>query len=244
MRKWGLIVIAVPVLLYSLYTYAATLFIRISSIGIRKKVSRGEGIALTFDDGPNPLYTPLLLDLLSRYHIRAIFFVVGKHAERNTEIIKRMHEEGHSVGIHHYDHISNWRLTPEQTYRQISRTAEVIKRITGSDPVFYRPPWGHFNLATPFVSHPYTTIMWTHILGDWKIRTCNGKLGDRLRAIGGDGSIAVLHDDGGNRGADEEAPAHMLHVLESYIQDAKAKGIRFIPPEELTAKGQEHDDVH
>ncbi|MBD7909341.1 polysaccharide deacetylase family protein [Sporosarcina gallistercoris] len=244
MRKRSLFFIAVPLLLYSVYTVVTTFFIRVTSLGIRKKVRKGNGIMLTFDDGPNPLYTPVLLDLLARHQIQAVFFVVGKHAEQNPGIIRRMHEEGHSIGIHHYEHISTWRLTPEQTHQQISRTAEVIKRITGSEPVFYRPPWGRFNLVTPFVSHPYTTIMWTHIIGDWKVRTCNEKLAERLRDIGADGSIVVLHDDGSNPGADDEAPAHMLHVLESYIREAIAEGIRFIPPDELTMKGQEHGHVH
>ncbi|MGN7408020.1 polysaccharide deacetylase family protein [Sporosarcina sp. SAFN-010] len=244
MRKGILTFFAVPILIYSLYTYAATLLIRITSIGIQKKVRNGTGIALTFDDGPNPLYTPKLLDLLAHYNIKAVFFVVGKHAENYPEIIKRMCAEGHSIGIHHYEHVSTWRLTPKQTHQQIKRTAKVIKEITGSEPTFYRPPWGRFNLATLPVSRQFFTIMWTHIVGDWKIRTCDEELSDRLGAIPADGSIVVLHDDGSNPGADDEAPAHMLHVLESYIQEATEKGTRFISPEELMKNGQEHIHVH
>ncbi|WOV84838.1 polysaccharide deacetylase family protein [Sporosarcina jeotgali] len=244
MKKWRLIVFAVPLLFYSLYTVAATLFIRTTSIGIRKKVRNGNGIVLTFDDGPNPLYTPKLLDLLAHHTIKAVFFVVGEHAENNPEIIQRMHEEGHSIGIHHYKHVSNWRLTPEQTRQQISRTAEVIKRITGSEPVFYRPPWGRFNLAAPIVSRRYETIMWSYILGDWKVRTCKETLAEKLRAIPADGSIVVLHDDGSNPEADDKAPAHMLSVLESYIQETTENGIRFLSPDELMMSGQGQSHVH
>ena len=244
MKKWRLVIFAVPLLFYSLYTVAATLFIRKTSIGVRKKVLNGNGIVLTFDDGPNPLYTPKLLDLLAHYTIKAVFFVVGEHAENNPEIIQRMHEEGHSIGIHHYQHVSNWRLTPKQTRQQISRTAEVIKRITGSEPAFYRPPWGRFNLAAPIVSRPYETIMWSYILGDWKVKTCEETLAERLRAIPADGSIVVLHDDGSNPGADNEAPAHMLSVLESYIQETTENGIRFLSPDELMMSGREQGHVH
>ncbi|REB08644.1 polysaccharide deacetylase family protein [Sporosarcina sp. BI001-red] len=244
MKKWGLTFIASAMLLYSLYTYVTTLFIRVTSFGIRKKVRGGKGIALTFDDGPNPLYTPKLLDLLARYHIRAVFFVVGKHAERYPEIIQRMYAEGHSVGIHHYEHVSTWRLTPKQTHQQIQYTANVIKKITGSEPTFYRPPWGRFNLATLTVSRPFIPIMWTHILGDWKIRTCDETLSERLRAIPPDGSIVVLHDDGSNPGADDEAPAHMLRVLESFIQEATEKELKFITPDELMICSREPGHVH
>ncbi|WP_051508759.1 polysaccharide deacetylase family protein [Sporosarcina sp. D27] len=244
MRKGILTFFAIPILIYSLYTYAATLLIRITSIGIRKKVCNGTGIALTFDDGPNPIYTPRLLDLLAHYNIKAVFFVVGRHAENYPEIIQRMHAEGHSIGIHHYEHVSTWRLTPQQTHQQIKRTAKVIKELTGSEPTFYRPPWGRFNLATLPVSRQFNTIMWTHIVGDWKIRTCDEQLSKRLRAIPADGSIVVLHDDGSNPGADDEAPAHMLRVLESYIQEATKKGTRFIAPDELMKYGQEHGHVH
>lgn len=241
MTRWIRYCLAAPILLYGMYTYAATLFIRTTGIGIRKKVKDGKGIALTFDDGPNPCYTPKLLDLLAEYGIRTVFFVVGKQAEQHPEILLRMHEEGHSIGIHHYEHISAWKLTPMENREQIRRTAEVIERVTGQQPAFYRPPWGRFNMATPSISRPYTTVTWTHILGDWKIRTCEEALMERLRALPADGSIVVLHDDGGNPGADDEAPAHMLRVLEEYLPEATGNGICFLSPEEIIGNVQEQE---
>lgn len=97
---------------------------------------------LTFDDGPDPHYTPLLLDLLKRYDAKATFFVVGSHAERHPEIIKRMHDEGHLIGIHNYVHKTNWLMRPATVRKQIDRTDEIIFSITGERSTYYRPPWG------------------------------------------------------------------------------------------------------
>lgn len=225
---------AILAVIYGLYTAGATLFMRLTGSGIRKKAAARRGIVLTFDDGPNEQYTPQLLDLLAEHRIKAVFFVVGRHAERHAGLLRRMHAEGHAIGIHHYDHHSLWRLTPPGARREIRRTAAVIERITGCRPRFYRPPYGRLTAALPAVAKPYEVILWTHILGDWKTETCDTKLLQRLRAVPDDGSIVVLHDDGSNAGADDEAPGHMLRVLRKYLNESAERGIVFLPPDCLT----------
>ncbi|WJY26268.1 polysaccharide deacetylase family protein [Sporosarcina trichiuri] len=222
---------AILTVIYGFYTAGATLVMRLTGTGIRKKAAARRGIALTFDDGPNAKYTPQLLALLSHYRIKAVFFVTGRHAEQHPELLRRMHAEGHAIGIHHYDHHSLWRLPPRQARREIRRTAAVIERITGSRPRFYRPPYGRLTAALPNIAKPYETILWTHILGDWKTAMCDSKLLQRLRDVPDDGSIVVLHDDGSNSGADDEAPGHMLRVLREYLQESAERGIVFLPPD-------------
>ncbi|GKV69262.1 polysaccharide deacetylase familiy protein [Sporosarcina sp. NCCP-2716] len=215
------------------YTAGTTLFMRLTGAGIVRRAAAGTGIILTFDDGPNPLYTPKLLDLLGEYGVKAIFFVVGRHAEQHPELLRRMQREGHLIGIHHYHHRSAWRLTPRQTKREIRRTAAVIERITGNKPHFYRPPYGKLNAAVPFVSDPFITVIWTHILGDWKVRTCDRDLLGRMMAVPADGSVVVLHDDGSNKGADDAAPGHMLPVLRQYLGHCREHGIELLHPGSL-----------
>ena len=101
-------------------------------------------IALTFDDGPNPEYTPQLLDLLKKYGVKASFFVVGSKVKAYPDIIKRMSQEGHTIGIHHYDHISSWILSPFQLKKQLQMTEQAIMECTHEKVTFYRPPWGQF----------------------------------------------------------------------------------------------------
>ncbi len=216
------------------YSAGATLFMRLTGIGIVKKAAAGTGIALTFDDGPNPVYTPQLLDLLGEFGVKAVFFVVGRHAEQHPGLLRRMQQEGHAIGIHHYRHRSAWRLTPRQTKREIRRTAAVIERITGKRPQFYRPPYGRLNAAIPFVSPPFETVIWSHIPGDWKVRTCDRHLLGRLKGIPADGSVVVLHDDGSNRGADDAAPGHMLPVLREYLEYCQKYDIELLPPSRLS----------
>lgn len=209
------------------YGMGATAAIRLAGCGVMKKLPSARGVVLTFDDGPNPVYTPQLLDLLAHYQINAVFFVVGERARRYPDIIRRMHAEGHQIGIHHDRHTSSWLLTPFGLKREIDNTHRTIEDITGEPPTLYRPPWGFMNASTPFMAEPYQIVLWSHVFQDWKVESCETKLLDGLRQLTPDGSIVLLHDDGTNPGADDEAPAHMLDKLSKYLKEARKKNIEF-----------------
>jgi peptidoglycan-N-acetylglucosamine deacetylase len=209
------------------YAVIPTVLIRVGGWRITKKIEEA-GIALTFDDGPNPEYTTQLLDLLKKYDVKASFFVVGSKVKRNTEIIKRMHQEGHTIGIHHYHHISSWILTPFQLRKQLKMTEQAIQSCTNGEVSFYRPPWGHFNLFTLLLSKNYHIIMWSNIFGDWKVERSKHTLLQQLRTTTEEGSVLLLHDCGETLGADSEAPRYMMENLEIFIRESKDKGMRFI----------------
>ncbi|MGE8080755.1 polysaccharide deacetylase family protein [Peribacillus loiseleuriae] len=233
MIKIWIISFTVIVLLVLFYSVIPTLLIRIYNLGVTKKVQGENRIVLTFDDGPNPHYTPQLLDLLKRYGVKATFFVVGSKVKRNPNIIKRMHEEGHTIGIHHYDHISSWLMSPFKLRNQLIMTEQAITECTNEKVTFYRPPWGHFNLFTQLISKKYEIIMWSDIFGDWKVETCKTELLDQLRKTTDGGSILLLHDCGETFGADIEAPRYMLENLEIYLKEMTERGRRFITFSEL-----------
>ncbi|AQQ55213.1 polysaccharide deacetylase family protein [Planococcus lenghuensis] len=222
----------------ALYTVIPTMIGKTASIGIRQKGNLPNTLALTFDDGPNPLYTPQLLDLLKMHDISATFFVVGEKAAAYPDLIRRMHEEGHEIGVHHFRHISNWLLSPSAYRRQLTKSIQVISGITGERPSYYRPPWGHFNLCSLFFREQLQVIMWSHIPRDWKKGITEAELYSRLDEAGGDGDFILLHDCGETFGADREAPAVMLRALEPFILDRKEKGIRFLTVTPLA--GTEH----
>lgn len=210
---------------YAAYSIFATALIRNQSF-VEKRFS-GKGIALTFDDGPHPVYTPQLLDLLKRYDVKATFFVVGSKVEKYPYIIKRMHEEGHAIGIHHYEHISNWMLIPRQLQKQLEQTAEAILHCTGRRPTLYRPPWGHFNITTPFIAKNYRTVLWSHLFGDWKVERAKNLYKDLHNAVE-DGAVFLLHDCGKTLGADEEAPKYMLEGLARFLADCQERNLPFV----------------
>lgn len=230
--KYIIISVLIAVLVVLCYAVIPTIFIRISGQRITKKI-KGEGIALTFDDGPNPEYTTQLLDLLKKYEVKATFFVVGSKVRRNMEIIKRMNQEGHTIGMHHYNHVSSWILTPYHLRKQLKMTEKAIQDCTNGEVVFYRPPWGHFNLFTLILSKKYKIIMWSNIFGDWKVERSKHTLLHELRTTTTAGSIVLLHDNGETLGADAEAPHYMIENLEVFVKESIEKGIPFVTLKDL-----------
>lgn len=218
-------------LAFLLYAIVPTIYIRLTGSQIIKTCGDTNQIALTFDDGPNPDYTMRLLNLLEKYHVKATFFVVGRklrnHRE-NRKIIEKMAADGHTIGIHNYNHTSNWFLSPFALKKQIAETAQVIKEITHKEVMFYRPPWGHFNLWTLSLCKSYHVAMWSHIYNDWKVKRSQTTLLKDLRQTSTSGSIILLHDCGETLGADKSAPHYMLNALEIYLQESIKKGIQFM----------------
>lgn len=224
-----MILITTLVLLFLfIYTVGATIFIRTFGIGIHKCGTGKDMIALTFDDGPDPMYTPLLLDLLEKYHAKATFFIVGTKARAYPDIVREIHQRGHTVGIHNDTHRSNWLLSPLLFKKQLTRAQVTIMEITGEPPMYYRPPWGHFNLLTLNAAKPLRTIMWTAIPGDWKESVQPAVLAGKLKKERGQGAIITLHDSGTTWGADEHAPANTLKALEIFLADEDSANYRFV----------------
>lgn len=114
-----------------IYTVLPTLIVRLGGFGVYTKGKRANGIALTFDDGPNPEHTPQLLDLLGTYQIKATFFVLGSMAEKYPELILRIHQEGHLIGIHNYVHWANALMTPRKVRKQLQDSVKAIENIIG-----------------------------------------------------------------------------------------------------------------
>jgi peptidoglycan/xylan/chitin deacetylase (PgdA/CDA1 family) len=105
-------------------------------------------VLLTFDDGPDPAITPLVLDILKAKQKKAIFFVVGEKAEEYPEIVKRMDIEGHVVGNHTYSHPHNRKISMLDYRADIAKAQVTLKTILGYRPNVFRPPCGEFNLKT------------------------------------------------------------------------------------------------
>jgi peptidoglycan-N-acetylglucosamine deacetylase len=229
--------IGIILVLYIIYTLVPTIIMRSFSLGLINRLAVPGKVALTFDDGPDPDYTPRLLDLLKRFNAKVTFFVVGEFAELYPEIVQRMVDEGHEVGTHHYRHLSTWLLTPKDIKRQCYWAANVVEQITGKRPVYYRPPWGHLNLFSYWASKPYRQVLWSAILGDWNIGLGKDRLLARLRRSLRDGALIVLHDCGKTPGAHPNAPGVMLQALEPFLEEA-TKTYQFVTIRELDPKNK------
>lgn len=99
-------------------------------------------IALTFDDGPHPLYTQEIIAVLSEADVKATFFMMGKEAESYPEIVKEVHEAGHLIGNHTYSHTNVCEVSEAEMLTEIGKTNDLLENLTGVRPQFFRPPYG------------------------------------------------------------------------------------------------------
>jgi peptidoglycan/xylan/chitin deacetylase (PgdA/CDA1 family) len=223
---WGLYVA-------TFYAFLPGLISRTFGFRVFKKGRVEKEISLTFDDGPDPVYTPMLLDLLARYDAKATFFVVGSHAEGQEALLKRMSDEGHILGIHNYVHKSNWLMRPRTVKRQIERTIDIIENATGVRSAYYRPPWGIVNVFDYANLGYLQIILWSAMFGDWRIRLGPDRLKKRMLKKLRPGEVMLLHDCGMTFGADKDAPKNMLIALEAYLEEGTKRGYRFVGIEEM-----------
>jgi peptidoglycan/xylan/chitin deacetylase (PgdA/CDA1 family) len=163
-------------------------------------------LALTFDDGPNPAWTPQLLDLLAKHSARATFFMVGNFAKAEPALVRRVAAAGHLIGNHSWSH-PNLALTPaHQVTEELTSTTDMLQQITGTTVRFFRPPFG---ARRPFVlraarSLGMVPVTWNAMTTDWEIPSADAIAQnlahtiDRLERQGSAANI-VLHD-GGHRG--------------------------------------------
>ncbi|GIO40246.1 polysaccharide deacetylase family protein [Paenibacillus apis] len=217
----------------SLYAFIPGLITRIFGFRVFRRGISKEYFSLTFDDGPDPQYTPELLDLLKRYDAKATFFVVGSNAERHPELLKRMHEEGHLIGIHNYVHKTNWLMGPAEVKRQIQKTGKVILDATGVRTHFYRPPWGIVNLFDFAKRNETQIVLWSAIFSDWRVKIGADKLTKRMLKKLRGGEVFLLHDCGATLGANMTAPREMLIALERVLKEARDRGLNSIRIDEM-----------
>ena len=178
-------------------------------------------VALTFDDGPSPKYTPLLLDGLKERNVRATFFLLGKNVKENQELVQRMQAEGHLLGNHTYNHVQLNKI-PETTARQeILKTNNEIYEATGKYPEYMRPPYGAWkkNMELCVEMLP---VFWDIDTLDWKSQNVDAI----LKAAGEepeDGSIILMHDE-------YQTSVEAARLL---IDRLKEKGYEFVTVDEL-----------
>lgn len=149
-------------------------------------------IALTFDDGPDAVWTEKLLDGLKERGVKVTFFVIGEKIEGNEELLKRMYEEGHLIGNHSYHHVELNRLRESTVLEEIEKTNDLIYGATGYRPEFIRPPYGSWNRKVDCPGE-MISVYWTIDTLDWQTQDEDSVV-DKILTQAKDGDIILLHD--------------------------------------------------
>ncbi len=170
---------------------------------------KGKQVVLTFDDGPDPKYTPEILDILKENKIKAAFFVLGENAQLNTSIVKRIYDEGHEIGNHTFKHPNVADTSLLRTKVELNTTQRLIQEITGHSTVLFRPPYradanpDSSNEILPILraqNMNYTMVAEKVDPEDWATPSTNELVKRALNPVyKGEGNIILLHDAGGNR---------------------------------------------
>ena len=191
-------------------------------------------IALTFDDGPTTGATDLILDILDRLHVTAAFFAIGCNVERRPTLLQRIHERGHVIGNHSFDH-SHYGYFRSLRYwtDQIARTDAFIEKAIKLRPAMFRPPLG---VKTPMIHAAakragQTVVTWTHRGLDGSKLATPKMIVDRFGPVVHGGDILLLHD--GIEPNHPRDPAPTLAAIEPIVNDLRDRGFRFVRLNEL-----------
>ncbi len=156
----------------------------------------GNHISLTFDDGPNPEFTPIILDILKKSDQKATFFLIGTQAEHHPDIVRRIVAEGHSIGNHSYSHAKSFGFfSTKRIISELIKTDEILKSITGKKTKLFRPPFG---VTNPSIKKALRTTR--HQSVGWSKRSLDTtslseeKIFERITSHLRKGDIVLLHD--------------------------------------------------
>ncbi|MDF2787161.1 MAG: polysaccharide deacetylase/glycosyl transferase, group 2 family protein [Neobacillus sp.] len=199
--------------------------------------SESKEVVLTFDDGPDPAYTPQILDILNKNQIKGTFFIVGENAMLHPELVKRMHNEGHEIGNHTFTHPDIESITSFQTRMELNANQRLFQGITGHSMTLFRPPY--VADAKPNSSDKLLPMLQAQKLGytmvgelidseDWQGYSSD-EIVNRVLDKLPEGNIILLHDSGGDR-------SNTVKALPIIINELKKRGYTFTTVADLIEK--------
>lgn len=183
--------------------------------GIRRVKGVGKVVYITFDDGPTPDVTEQILDVLDKYSVKASFFCCGQNADANPELLKKIADEGHTIGYHSYSHKDIMKTKPSEWLADVERKSAV------SDTKLFRPPYGrilfrHYRR----LKSKYKFVFWDVMSYDYDVTRSPESIMSLLEKSVREGSVVVFHDKG-------KCKENTLAVLPQFIELMKSKGYSF-----------------
>lgn len=192
------------IFVFSIILFLIIIYLIIGVFDIRQNIfvksinSVGQGnVCLTFDDGPDPIMTPKILEILNKHSVKGTFFLIGKNAFSNQALVKRISDEGHSIGNHTYYHKATFSMCSENKMtEEIKKTNQILEQITSKKITFFRPPFG---VTNPKINTVLKKLNLKSI--GWGIRSLDTITNDSIKlyskvkqGVDKGGSIILLHD--------------------------------------------------
>ncbi|MBV9928527.1 MAG: glycosyltransferase [Acidobacteria bacterium] len=186
---------------------------------------------ITFDDGPHPLGTRLILDVLERQGAPALFFLMGHQVRTYGDVVKEVSRRGHEIGVHSWTHTDSSYLTSYDVTRMLSNSLDAVRDVTGSTPKYARPPYGKLSpsYAQACQSLGLTPVGWSASSEDWGANTERDVI-IKLASEGARGKVLLFHDGTGD-------PEQTAAALEWLLGACRRAGIRPIPADEFARLG-------
>lgn len=187
-------------------------------------------VALTFDDGPDSVYTPQILDILREHKVKATFFLIGERVKLFPDVVKRMVKEGHVIGNHTMTHPNIVKLSNKETVKEIRDCENVIKTLAGYRPALFRSPYGSLDpeKVREISKLKVKIIAWNVDSLDWKSLTAEQVKSNILENVK-EGSIILQHSSG----SEEENLTGSVAALKDIIKTLKKEGYKFVTVPDL-----------
>ena len=178
-------------------------------------------IALTFDDGPHPIYTPQMLELLKEEQVPATFFLLGENVELYGDVVKEIAKEGHLIGNHTYHHVQVTTLSLDEACKEIQETSDLIEELTGTGTEYVRPPFGTWNeeLEERLDLIP---VMWSIDTKDWTTQNVDWIVREAVKHAE-DHDIILMHD----------SYQSTVDAVKRVIEQLEAEGFEFVTVDEI-----------
>ncbi len=186
-----------------------------------EKKTEKKRIALTFDDGPHPIYTPQMLELLKEEQVPATFFLLGENVELYGDVVKKIAKEGHLIGNHTYHHVQITSLSLEEACKEIQETSDLIEELTGTGTEYVRPPFGTWNeeLEERLDLIP---VMWSIDTKDWTTQNVDWIVRETVKHAE-DHDIILMHD----------SYQSTVDAVKRVIEQLEAEGFEFVTVDEI-----------
>lgn len=205
------------IIVYKMYWIKTPWFVKAVYPGLIWNMSGQKELYLTFDDGPVPVVTEQVLDLLIQYNAASTFFCIGENIKKHPGIFNRIIKEGHTIGNHTYNHLNGWKSNNEEYIKNIAACN------TLANSRLFRPPYGRIGIKQiQYLRNYYKIIMWDVLSGDFDIAQTPASCADNVIQHAEAGSIVVFHDS-------VKAKQNVLGALPLVLKYFSEKGFIFKP---------------